>query len=47
MIRIEQGRLIDGLWLVVIARPASAEAPYSALRDDLLRLAERASLLAP
>ncbi|MDQ6913729.1 MAG: ribonuclease P protein component [Verrucomicrobiota bacterium] len=36
-----------GLWLVVIARPPAARATYAALEDEYLRLAKRASILAP
>jgi ribonuclease P protein component len=47
IIRTEQGRLRKGFWFVVIARPAAARASYRALKDEWLRLAERASILAP
>ena len=47
IIRIEQKKVTDGLWLVLIARSPSAGAPFSTLRDEWLRLAERASILAP
>ena len=47
IIRTEQGRLRKGFWFVVIARPAAARASYCALKDEWLRLAERASILAP
>jgi len=47
IVRTEQGRLREGFWFVVIARPPSARASYSALKDEWLRLAERASILAP
>jgi ribonuclease P protein component len=47
IVRTEQGRLREGFWWVVIARPAAARASYDALKDEWLRLAERASILAP
>ena len=47
IVRTEQGRLQEGFWCVVIARPAAARASYRALKDEWLRLAERASILAP
>jgi len=47
VVRTQQGRLREGFWFVVIARPAAARATYRALKDEWLRLAERASILAP
>jgi ribonuclease P protein component len=47
VVRTQQGKLRAGFWLVVIARPAAAQASYSVLKDEWLRLAERASILAP
>ncbi len=47
IVRTEQGRLQEGFWLVVVARPPAAHASYAALKDEWLRLAERASILAP
>jgi ribonuclease P protein component len=47
IVRTEQGRLQEGFWWVVIARPAAARASYRVLKDEWLRLAERASILAP
>jgi ribonuclease P protein component len=47
IVRTQQGRLRGGFWLVVIARPAAARASYGTLKDEWLRLAERASILAP
>jgi ribonuclease P protein component len=47
VVRTQQGRLRGGFWFVVIARPAAAHASYGALKDEWLRLAERASILAP
>ena len=47
VVRTQQGRLREGVWFIVIARPAAARASYGALKDEWLRLAERASILAP
>ena len=47
LVRTEQGRLRPGFWFVVVARPAAARATYPELKDEWLRLAERASILAP
>jgi ribonuclease P protein component len=47
IVRTQQPRLRKGLWLVVVARPAAAGATYGVLKDEWLRLAERASILAP
>jgi ribonuclease P protein component len=47
IVRREQGRLRPGFWFVVIARPGAARATFEQLKDEWLRLAERASILAP
>lgn len=47
VVRTQQGRLREGFWFVVVARPAAARASYRVLKDEWLRLAERASILAP
>jgi ribonuclease P protein component len=47
VVRTQQGRLREGFWFVVVARPAAARASYRALKDEWLHLAERASILAP
>ena len=47
IVRTAQLRLNAGLWLVVVARPYAANASYDQLKDEWLRLAERASILAP
>jgi ribonuclease P protein component len=47
IVRTQQARLREGFWFVVVARPAAARASYRELRDEWLRLAERASILAP
>ncbi|MBV8969436.1 MAG: ribonuclease P protein component [Verrucomicrobia bacterium] len=45
--RRHQHELIQGIWLVVVARTAAATAGYQELEQDWLRLAGRASILAP
>jgi ribonuclease P protein component len=47
IVRRHQHRLAGGLWLVTIARPSAARASYGELEDEWLRLAKRASILAP
>lgn len=47
IVRTQQAKLREGFWFVVVARPAAARAPYRELKDEWLRLAERASILAP
>jgi ribonuclease P protein component len=47
IVRKEQGRLRAGVWIVLVARSGAARAGYQELKDDWLRLAERASILAP
>jgi ribonuclease P protein component len=47
IVRLHQRQLRQDLWLVTIARSAAARATYQELRDDWLRLAKRASILAP
>ena len=47
VVRKEQARLRAGFWIVLVARPHAARAGYQELKDEWLRLAERASILAP
>ncbi len=47
IVRAHQNAVRGGIWIVVIARPGSARASYSALEDEWLRLAKRALILAP
>ena len=47
IVRTEQSLVKNGVWVVVIARPAAVRASYAALRDEWLRLVKRASILAP
>ena len=46
-VRRHQEPLRGGFWVVLIARPAAAQASYQQLEDEWLRLAKRASILAP
>ena len=46
IVRRHQHRMIKPVWMVTIAREASAEASYAELEDAWLRLAKRASILA-
>jgi ribonuclease P protein component len=45
--RLNQHHIQKGFWLVTIARYSSASATYEQLERDWLRVAERASILAP
>ena len=47
IVRRHQHTLVNGLWLVVVARPASARATSAVLEEEWLRLARRASILRP
>lgn len=47
IVRREQASLRAGLWIVLVARAAAARASHQELKDEWLRLAERASILAP
>ncbi len=47
IVRRHQHEIRPGIWLVVIARAAATRATYAALEDEYLRLARRASILAP
>jgi ribonuclease P protein component len=44
--RLNQHRLISGLWIVMVARVSAAEATFHQLERDWLRVADRASILA-
>jgi ribonuclease P protein component len=46
IVRRHQHEMHAGVWLVLIARPPSAQASYATLEDEYLRLAKRASILA-
>ena len=47
IVRTQQRQLRPGFWLVVVARPYAVNATHGQLKDEWLRLAERASILAP
>jgi ribonuclease P protein component len=47
IVRLHQRQLRQDLWLVTIARSGAARASCRQLRDEWLRLAKRASILAP
>jgi ribonuclease P protein component len=47
IVRKHQHDLREDFWIVLIARPDAARASYRALEDEWLRLANRASILAP
>ncbi len=46
IVRKRQCEFCGQIWFVTIARPGAAQATYSALEDEWLRLAKRASILA-
>ena len=46
IVRQHQHAIIDPVWIVTIARPPAARATFHELKDEWLRLAERASILA-
>ena len=46
IVRRHQRELIDGIWMVTIARAPAARASYEQLQVEWLRLAKRASILA-
>jgi ribonuclease P protein component len=47
IVRKHQHEIIDPAWIVTIASPRAARATYRALEAEWLRLATRASILAP
>ena len=47
IVRRNQDKVIDGIWMVVIASARSVDVSYRALEDEWLRLGRRASILAP
>ena len=46
IVRKHQRDLINGIWMVTIARASAARASYQQLEAEWLRLAKRASILA-
>jgi ribonuclease P protein component len=47
IVRKHQREIVDGTWIVTIARANAARATYQQLEVEWLRLAKRASILAP
>jgi ribonuclease P protein component len=47
IVRRHQNEIVQGTWMVLIARPPSARATSAALEHEWLRLAKRTSILAP
>ena len=47
IVRHHQNEIVDGAWIVTIASSRAARATYGALEAEWLRLATRASILAP
>jgi ribonuclease P protein component len=47
IVRRHQEEIVDGKWVVTIAHPGAARSSYAELEDEWLRLAKRASILAP
>lgn len=45
IVRKQQPAVRDGVWIVIIARPAAALASFAALEIEWQRLAQRASVL--
>ena len=46
IVRRHQHEILDGRWIVTIARPSAGKASYEQLEGEWLRLAKRASILA-
>ncbi len=47
IVRAEHARLLPGAWLVIVARQRAVEAEFAELREEWLRLAQRANVLGP
>jgi ribonuclease P protein component len=47
IVRKHQHEIVESRWVVTVARPSAARASYGELEDEWLRLAKRASILAP
>jgi ribonuclease P protein component len=47
IVRRHQKEIVAGVWMVMVARPPAAGASYREMEDEWLRLATRASILAP
>ena len=46
IVRKHQREVVNGIWMVIIARASAARASYEQLEVEWLRLAKRASILA-
>jgi len=46
IVRKHQREVVNGIWMVIIARASAARASYEQLEAEWLRLAKRASILA-
>jgi ribonuclease P protein component len=47
ILRTAQRGIVQGVWLVLVARPAAAVAEFAELRADWMRLAQRSAILVP
>ena len=47
VLRLTRSQWKAGIWMVVVARPAAANARFEELRQEWLRLAGRAGILIP
>ena len=47
IVRKHQPQICDAIWIVTVARDPAAHATFTELEDAWLRLAKRASILAP
>jgi len=47
IVRKHQHEIVESRWVVIVARQSAARASYGELEDEWLRLAKRASILAP
>ena len=47
IVRRHQHEIVDSVWIVTIARADATRATHRELEDEWLRLARRASILAP
>ena len=44
MIRLSQGRIVPGLWIVLVVRAAAARASGDSLRSEYVALGKRADI---
>jgi ribonuclease P protein component len=47
MVRITQPRIVPGVWVVLVVRPAAARASGDSLRSDYMALGARAAIFVP